>query len=144
MEQIVRKDGQIFYGRIQCLDADEAYCLFRDDYHRSIGKRASYKLDRLGQREERIHGYGFSFSHPVSLGADDRRPSKATPVRLLGIVDISYYRIVGCWEWPDNLSEQEFERWLDWAFTKGSGALRLIGKKDKAGRTSKRLKTRYR
>ena len=25
MEQIVRRDGQIYYGRIRCMDADDAY-----------------------------------------------------------------------------------------------------------------------
>lgn len=144
MEQIVRKDEGIYYGERLCRDAEEAYELFRNEYHASIGRKAFLRLNRLGQREERIHGYGFSFSHPMSFERDDGGAGGKVRVRILGLVDISYCRIVGCREWPCGLSEDEFERWFDWAFSRGSGALRLIGKKDKSGRTSKRLKTKYR
>lgn len=143
MAEVVRKDGRIYYGEQLCEDADHAYRLFRNEYHASVGRKAFLRLNRLGQREERIHGYGFTFSHPVSFERDDGGTSGKARVRILGLVGISYCRIMGCWEWPDNLSESEFERWLDWALSGGSGALRTVGK-DKSGRTSKRLKARYR
>lgn len=139
MEQITRREGKIFYGKELCGTADDAYCRFRDDYHCSLGKRAYYRLNRLGQREERVHGYGFSFATAVppylSRGL--------VQTRLLGIVGVAYCRIVGGWEIPCR-TDEEFERWFDWAFSKGSRALRLVGKKDKSGRTNKRLKTKYR
>ena len=124
-------------------ETTKAYGLFREDYHASIGRKAFLRLNRLGQREERIHGYGFTLSYPVSFGRDDGGTRGKTRVRILGLVGISYCRGLGCWDWPGNLSEDEFERWLDWALSRGSGALRTVGK-DKSGRTNKRLKARYR
>lgn len=143
MEQIIRKDGQIFYGEYRCTDADDAYCRFRDDYHCALGKRAYYRLNRLGQREERVHGYGFVFSSPLDFKRDDGRTCQPVDSRLFGLVEGAYCRGFGGWDLPD-YTEDEFERWFDWAFSKGSGALRLIGKKDKSGRTNKRLNARYR
>ena len=143
MEQIVKRDGRIYYGDWLCSDADGAYRLFRNEYNASCERSAFLRLNRLGQREERIHGYGFVFSHPLSFKRDDGGTGGKTRVRILGLVDISYCRIVGCKDWPDNLSDDEFEKWLDWAFSRGSGALRTVGK-DKSGRTSKRFKTKYR
>lgn len=139
MEQIVKRDGRIYYGEQLCRDADDAYCHFRDEYHRSLGKRAYERLNRLGQRTERVHGYGFVFSEQLDRGG----VRVSAPVRLLGIVEGAYCRGFGGWNLPD-YTEEEFEQWFDWAFSKGSGALRLVGRNDKAGRTSKRLKTRYR
>lgn len=139
MEQIIKKDGQIFYGKEKCLDAESAYCKFREDYHASIGRKAFLRLNRLGSRQERIHGFGFSFSSAVPPFVSDTR----VPYRILGLVGISYCRIVGGWDIPCR-TEDEFERWLDWAFSRGSGTLRLVGKNDKSGRTSNRLNARYR
>jgi hypothetical protein len=143
MEQIVKENGQILYGKQRCTGADDAYCRFRDDYHDALGKRAYERLNRLGQREERIHGYGFVFAHPVYFGGDDGGACKPVDSRLFGLVEGSYCRGVGAWDIPD-YSEDEFERWFDWAFSRGSGALRLVGRKDKSGRTNKRLNARYR
>ena len=139
MEQIVRRDGKIFYGKETCLDAEDAYCKFREDYHASIGRNAFLRLNRLGTRQERIHGYGFSFTSTVPPFVPDTR----VPYRILGLVGVSYCRVVGGWDLPCR-TEDEFERWFDWAFSDGSGALRLVGKKDKSGRTNKRINARYR
>ncbi len=139
MEQIVRRDGKVFYGKETCRDADDAYCRFREDYHASVGREAFLRLNRLGSRSERIHGFGFSFSSAVPPFVQGARVS----YRILGLVGISYCRIVGGWDIPCD-TEDEFERWLDWALSRGSGVLRLVGKNDKSGRTSRRLNTKYR
>lgn len=139
MEQIVRKDGRIYYGDWLCSDADGAYRLFRQDYNASIGRAAFLRLNRLGQREERIHGFGFDFARKPAIPAGI---SGRLVVRDLGLVGISYCKMLGSWDIPCE-TEDEFERIFDWAFSRGSGALRTVGK-DKSGRTSKRLKTRYR
>jgi len=143
MEQIVRRDGQIYYGERRCESADDAYCRFRDDYHRALGRRAYDRLNRFGRREERVHGYGFVHSAEVDRGGMDGRTDRKVPVRILGLVEGAYCRGVGAWDIPCE-SEEEFDRWFEWAFSRGSGVLRLVGRKDKAGRTSKRLKARYR
>ena len=60
-----------------------------------------------------------------------------------GIVCLSYARILGLEEYG-HIPEDKFDGWLEWAFSRGSGALRLVGKEKGSGRKSKRLKTRYR
>ena len=110
MEQITRKDGVFYYGNLPCRDADDAYCRFRDDYHRSIGRQAFERLNRLGQRKERIHERGFVFSgeigtvHPLFPGS--------VVGRMLGLVGTSYCRIIGGWDVHCG-ADEEFERWLE-------------------------------
>ena len=140
LEQITKHDGWFWYGEKRCLDADDAYRRFRSDYHDSLGKRAYRRLDRLERREERVHGHGFVFTEQPD-GADFS--GTVVPTRIIGLVAGSYCRIVGGWDIPYQ-TEEEFERWFEWAFSKGSGALRFVGKKLKTGRTSKLLKKRYR
>lgn len=142
MEQIIRKDGRIFYGEIRCSDADDAYCRFRADYHASIGREAFLRLNRLGQRTERIHGYGFDF---VQEQIPVRREVGRIKAYMLGLVGTSYCRGVGRWDLPcEALDDDSAWEFIDWIFSRRSGALRTVGIKDKSGRTSKRLNTRYR
>ena len=123
MEQIVRRDGRIYYGERPCRDAEEAYELFRNEYHASIGRQAFLRLNRLGQRKERIHGFGFDFAKPVGSG-DEFRKYGTIHYGLLGRIGISYSRIFGIQEYG-RVPEEEFDGWFDWAFSRGSGALKL-------------------
>ena len=83
MEKITRRQEGFYYGETKCSCADDAYRLFREDYHRSLGKNAYGRLNRLGAREERQHGYGFIFSErkecPISV-------VDKVPVYILGII----------------------------------------------------------
>ena len=141
MEQITRRDEVFYYGDTACRDADDAYRRFRNDYHKVVGRKAFERLNRLGQRTERIHERGFVFSREI----DAVHPSFPGSVvgRLLGLVGTSYCRIIGGWD-VHCRTDEEFDRWLDWALSEEHWAVRMVGKKDKAGRTSKRLKARYR
>ena len=141
MEQITRRDGVFYYGDAACRDADDAYCRFRDDYHRAVGRKAFERLNRLGQRVERIHRKGLVFSGEIK--ADHPLFPRRVAGRLLGLVGTSYCRIIGGWDVHCG-TDEEFDRWLDWALSEEHWAVRMVGKKDKAGRTSKRLKARYR
>lgn len=136
MEQITKRDGKFYYGTQRCQSADDAYRKFRTAYHEELGKRVFRRLDKP-LRRERVHGFGFRFS-----GDSREFTGKSVPCRLLGMVGIAYCRIVGCWDFPD-IDEEELEKWLDDVFAYGSKALRLVGRKDKAGRTSKLLHKRY-
>ena len=111
MEQITRRDGQIFYGEKRCMDADDAYCRFRADYHASVGREAFLRLNRLGQRAERIHGFGFDFARKPAIPAGI---SGRLVVRDLGLVGISYCKMLGSRDIPCR-TEDEFERIFDWA-----------------------------
>ena len=130
MEQIIRKDGKIYYGSTECDNADHAYRLFRSDYHESLGRVSSLRLDRFGQRKERIHGFGFCLSGQASL-AGQFPESPKTGYRILGIVGVSYCRVVGGWDMPPFVTDENWEDWLFWAFRKGTKALQLIGRKHK-------------
>ena len=97
MVQIVRKDGRIYYGERPCKNAEEAYDLFRDEYHASIGRQAFLRLNRIGQRSERIHEFGFEFSRPID--GEKFRKYGTVHYGLLGRVGISYSRIFGLEEY---------------------------------------------
>lgn len=137
MEQIRKVDGKLYYGEIQCKDADEAYRRFREDYHKSIGRAAYKRLNRLGSRKERMHGSGFVFSTKPECPPGIKR--KVVPIYIMGIIAGSYCKSLSGQYIPDG-TDEEIDQWIDWAFSKGSGALRVVGKKWKTGRTSKNYK----
>lgn len=139
MKPIEKRGGKIFYGDCECADVDCAYDMFREDYHKSIGRVAFKRLDRLGQRVDRIRGFGFVFDYIPSC-REELISDKLT-YRILGLTDISYGRIFGVWDIPD-MEDDEFEGWFDRVFMKNSGLLRLVGRNIKTGRTSKLLKQR--
>lgn len=144
MEQISKRDNVFYYGESPCLNAEDAYARFRNDYHESLGKRVYRRLNRIGQRKERIHEFGFVFSEPVKwVNPYDSNPGR-TRILLMGLVEGSYCRMLGRWDTDPRLGVDDFEVWFDWAFSAGSGQLRLAGRKEKAGRTSKMIKKRYR
>ena len=124
MEQIVRKDGRIYYGERPCRDAEEAYEWFRDDYHASIGREAFLRLNRLGQRSERIHGFGFDFARRIEDNGDEFRRYGTVLYRMAGRIGISYLRVFGLFDYA-SVPDEEFERWFDWALSRGSGAMKL-------------------
>ena len=142
MEQITKKDGVYYYGAEPCTDINDAYSRFRRDYHESLGRDVYGRLDRAGQRVERIHGFGFVFAGGQPDGAEFRN-NKRVDCRLLGYLGIANCRILGIWDYG-YITDEQFERWFDWALSRGSEALRLVGRKSKSGRTSKRLKKRFR
>ena len=141
MEQITRRDGIYYYGDERCAGVEQVYERFREDYHSSVGRKAFQRLDRIGQRTERIHGFGYCFAD--ERGGDEFRRYGKVRYRMGGLVGISYSRILGLYDYA-HIPDDEFEAWLDWAFTRGRGVLRLVGRRKNTGRTSKRLKTRYR
>lgn len=141
MEQITKVDGIYYYGKQACKDADAAYGRFRGEYHMGLGRQVFKRLDRLGQRQERVHGFGFVFEGGSDYPGDFGSLGRAE-YRIIGLVGICYCRIIGIWDIPEGVGGR-IEEWLDWAFSRGSGALSLVDRKSRSGRTSKRLKTRY-
>ena len=140
MEQIIKSGEQYYYGERKCRDADDAYCRFRDEYHAGIGRVAFKRLTRLGSRTERVHGYGFVFEEdPV----DPKLHFTVVPTRLMGIIAGAYCRMLGGWDIPWTVDDDNYEQWFDWAFSYGSRAIKLARTKDKSGRTGDKKK-RYR
>lgn len=136
MEQITKSDEKYYYGDRVCESIDDAYRKFRDDYHKTLGRNPYARLDRLGQREERIHGFGFVRDKEFIPGLTI--PRRKVKHYILGLVCLSYTRGVGCWDMP-GLDEYGTEQWLEYAFTKGSKCLSLAGRRDKRGRTNRRF-----
>lgn len=132
MEQIVKKDGQLYYGTIQCKSVNDAYNAFRKDYHSSLGKAVYQRLDRLGQRKEYLHGYGFIFD---SSSVSEWKPGERHRYNcyILDKVDLGYVRTIGCWDYPD-IKEEEFEKWLDWVYERGKGRMRTLDVRTKKKR----------
>ena len=143
MEEITKRDGIFYYGERRCEGPDDAYHRFRNDYNASVGRAAFLRLDRLGQRTERIHGFGFHFAEGYRPEGGRYTGYGKVRYRMGGIVCLSYARILGLEEYG-HIPDEEFDGWLEWAFTRGSGALKLVGREKGSGRKSKRLKTRYR
>ena len=143
VRKITKNDGRYLYGTQLCIDANDAYCRFRDDYHASLGKRVYRRLN-MPERAERIHGFHVYFDEPVqrALDAEFGEPKGRVPYRLLGMANLSYCRGLSGADMPD-YEEDRYERWFDWFLSHGQEIMRQIGLKDKAGRTSKN-KRRYR
>lgn len=145
MEQVSIQDGTIRYGKEKCRTYDELYRRIRDDYHSQLGTVTSLRLNRLGSRQERLHSYGFVFSSEdkealSKVGfANGYRPVYAF---LMGIVDIGYSRGIGIWDYG-HIKDDDFDDWFDWLFSRGNRMLRTRGLHSGYGRTSKRLRTRY-
>lgn len=138
MEQITKRNGEYYYGGKKCKDADAAYTMFRDEYHKELGRCVSRRLNRIGSRVERVHGFGFDFDRAVKSNPEWYKYKKVQ-CKLLGLVGTCYYRIFGIWDIPQ-VSEEEYEEWFDWAFSRHSTAVALKGRKDNLGRTSIRYK----
>lgn len=133
-----------YYGGEPCGDADGAYERFRDDYHRWLGKRVYRRLNRVGQREERVHEYGFCFAGGIGRPSFYDDSFGKLDTRLLGLVCGSYCRMLGGWSVPCGIDEPGFYDLLDWALSSGSGATRLLGRNTGVGRTNKMINKRYR
>lgn len=138
MEQIARIDGVLYYGSVVCKSIDDAYSRFRDDYHQSIGRDSNKRLNRLGQRTERVHGFGFHFTDEPSSEYLTHR----VDCWLLGLLDINYTRAIGTWSYAD-VPEDSFADWLDTVFSAKVKHVRMLGFKDKVGRTSRHIKKRF-
>lgn len=130
MEQIRRINGIIYYGTEECVDIDDAYLKFREDYNKFVGKAVHLRLDRLGLRKERVHGFGI-------IRTGSYVPKKCGPrkvkYRLLGLINLCYWWTVDI----TPVDEKDFEDWLDYALTKGTDALMYVGK---ANRKKKKRK----
>ena len=131
MEQIKR----YIYKGIDYKSADNLYDAFRYDYTNGTGRAFFKRLNRLKNRTERIHGFGMYFSESFER-EDFFKTLPKSKYRLLGMLQISYARIIGLHDMP-KLDEKDLEDWVDWAFSYKSNALSLVGKNDKSGRTKK-------
>lgn len=144
MEQITSIDGDIYYGRSRCKNADEAYRKFRSDLQLELKNRDNRRLNAFSRRKERIHGYGIDFD-PGRSGDLEKLFGHLGKVRyrIIGMMGASYCRIVGLWDMP-RIQEEVFEEYIDYLFDRRSHALRLVSRRDRTGRTSKLINKRYR
>ena len=135
MEQIRRINGTIYYGTEECVDIDDAYLKFREDYNRTIGTAVHFRLDRLGLRKERVHGFGIIRPHTYVLKKCG--PTVKVKYRLLGLINLCYWWFVDI----QPVDENDFDDWLEYAFTKGTGALMYVGKVNRKKKKKKPIIT---
>lgn len=140
MTQVTRKDGLLYYGEEQIKNIEQAYERIQEEHNRKVGRQVAKRLDRIMRRKERIHGFGFSMDPPVK--GNTFLPVCKIPIRLLGLISTSYVFIVGSWDFPE-IEDEDFDQWIDFVLSKDSSMLKLVGKYDKAGRTSKLLNKHY-
>lgn len=144
MEQIVRIGDSLYYGKILCSSPDKAYRLFREDYHKEIGKDANRRLNREGQRTDVIHWGGFTLSEPYyRLLADKWGGFPKVRSSVIGILHTSYCRTIECQEF-DNVDEDCIAELLDWVLSDKSKSLVLVNRKNGLGRTNKRHNINFR
>lgn len=142
MEQIVRRDGIVYYGDIPCKSVKEAYGRFRADYHGELGRRVYRRLDARARRE-RIHGFKSFYTERYSRYLAERFGGWGrVACTLMGIVGISYCYAIGGWGLPD-LEEELMWEFIDYLMDVNADALKVVGRKAKTGRTAK-TKKRYR
>lgn len=140
MEQITRdSNGDIFYGTHKCKSVDDAYHMFRTEYHIGLGRNAHKRLDRVCQRGEHVHGYGFVFSGGKQVRGGEF-PVRRVRCHLMGLIGISYVRSIGVWDYAD-VPDDRFDDWLDTIYERGSGLLYTAGLRKSLGR---RVRKRYR
>ena len=135
MCKITKVNDEYYYGPSKFKSAEEVYRRFRKDYNNSVGRSAFLMLGRLGQRKERVHGSGLVFTENKRL---KEFPETRIKSYMLGLVNGSYCKTIGIWDVPYELNEQNIHDWLDWIFCKGNKAIRVVGVRQKTGRTSKR------
>lgn len=134
MEEMTLRNGTIYYGDKACASADSAYKLFRNDYNASVGRRRNRQLNRIGTRKDRTRGWGAYYDVAVEPPAGYE--GVMVPSRLMGIVATAYCRMIGSWDIPD-MSEEDTEKFMDWICSHGNRNLRLVGRNEKSGRTSR-------
>lgn len=143
MEQIARHNGIIYYGSVPCRTVDEAYRMFRNDYHKELGRQMCYRLNSRA-RKERVHGYKSYYTSGRSRDLNEKFSGyQRVKCWQMGLVGLSYCHAIGCWYMPEFDSEDDLDDFIDWLLDANSNALQVIGRKNKTGRTGKQRK-RYR
>lgn len=140
----MRNDGLLYYGNTVCQSPDEAYKLFREDYHKSIGRDANRKLNREGQRTDVLHWKGFTLSKPYFEYLKSKWEGFQT-VRssVIGILQTSYCRTVAC-EGLEKVDDSSIDECLDWVLSDCSNVLVLVNRKNGLGRTNRKNKSTFR
>lgn len=139
--EIRSKDGCVFVNDAACNSADDAYKAFRELYNLALGKANYLKLGHAGVRTSRITDTGIIF-RPEYLEYLRNTYADAPRVRcyLMGLLEASYCKIVGCYDLEKYDTEEATERYLDWVFSKDSGLLRQYDRRNHLGRTNSKTK----
>jgi len=129
MEKISKTDGVYYYGNIRCMDEHDAYRRFRDDYNRSLGAAVHLRLNRIGSRQERVHGFGFFFADKAYVRRleDEFASFPKVPYRIIGFLSVSPVRMIR--DIPEFDDEEKLYRWVDWICMSGNDKLYITGRK---------------
>ena len=144
---IQKKDGVVYVDDVAVPTTEDAYKCFRTLYNTALGTANYLKFGHVGVRTSLITKTGIVFEHSY-LNRLCSKYANVPRVRcyLMGIVDTSYCRIVGCYDFYDRYftsDECEVDSYLDWVFSKDSGVLRQYDRRNHLGRTNTKKKIQW-
>lgn len=129
MAEITKRSGFYYYKSELCHGIEDAYCKMRKEHNAIQGRNTHGYLNHLSPRGERVHDHGIFFVDGYEFGDF---PDIKTDCYQLGLVSGSYTKLISS---PDDMEENIVYDWTDWVFRKGSKQLRMVGRKQKTGRT---------
>lgn len=134
-------DGILFDG-VRCSSADDAYRLYRSRYNSSLGKDTHSRYGHVGERTERLTKTGICFDDKYresivsEFGGRDR-----IRTYIIGILGVSYCKIFGEWDLDEDITDEQYDRYIDWILCDGLHNMRLYGRRTAVTRNN--FKTRY-
>ena len=135
MKEIRKDDISYIYGDERLYSAEDVYAKLQKEYNNAKGRSAYNRLNRLGQRKERVHGTWSYYSQDYDFG---NFPDVKIKGYFLGLIGTTYCKTIGAWDIPYEIDD--YEAWSDWIFRKGGKELRIVGTRLKVGRTAVRKK----
>ena len=129
MAEITKRGRFWYYDSKLCYDVEDAYLRLRKEHNNAQGRNTHGYLQRLSPRGERVHDQGIVFVDGYDFG---EFPDEKTDCYQLGLVSGSYTKLIHS---PDYIGEDDVYEWADWVFRKGGKQLRVVGRKQKTGRT---------
>ena len=129
---IENKDGKILLDGIDCGSVNNAYLLYRHRYNKALGNASYRKYGHVGKRKERITSKGIEFEDTYRQQLQNEFSNcAAVKYYMLGMLDASYCRTIGSWEYAalGEDDEETAERYLDWLMCSGMHNARQFGRR---------------
>lgn len=135
-------DGDILFDGVRCSSAEDAYKLYRSRYNASLGKDTHSRYGHVGERTERLASTGICFDdmYRDSIVSEFGGRGKIRTY-ILGILGISYCKTFGEWDLDRDITDDQYDRYIDWILCEGLHNMRLYGRRQKIVRDN--FKTRY-
>ena len=115
-----------------CIDADDAYSRFKEEYHKSLGKRNFRRLDAK-PRTTRITEVGVRFPEWYAKELSEEFGNlPRVPYVIEGLIGTSYCRMFGSDWFPEEVAgfdDEKYERFIDWLLCAGMHNTKQISRR---------------